>query len=190
MGMKYFASLFLLLVLGCSEPSLSLAEDEIAIATLSQDEIELYDALLEFATESIKNNGADHLQRWKNQMAKQDSMSMFFGGFDIPWTMEEQKQLFEQLDTTGLNLFAVRWMVIGLSTDTLDKYCLSRESNVVKMWNKAAETNSTWYEIMDAYYAVGEFPPHIMTLLFSSRNPLIDDPKMRLLLSLLYMEKV
>lgn len=185
--MKYAVSLLLLLAVACNNKPETLAQDEIAKASLSEEQIKLYDSILKFVNDKLGCDSSNIRDCWIEHLTTQDSLLSINLSYDIPWTSEEQSQFLKRIDTSGSNLFWKAWSYHPASGDTSDYYYFLPRSAALKIWNRAAETDSTWKAIVDQCTAIHDVSPSLFVDIVNPNNTLIDDPKMRLFISLMYM---
>ena len=187
---KLLKPIFLVIVLsGCSNKT-SLLEDEIMKTTYTTEEIKSLDAILTFCEHKIGCNMQSEVTEdcWKRWMVS--SIDSNSGDFHIPWSINSQDSLFQNFESQHLSdsLWFKSWSYHPSTADTSDYYYLNFYGFIGRLYSRAALENNDWKEVWESIEAAGEISPSLYAGMYRTSNPLISDPKMRLLMSLKFMQ--
>jgi hypothetical protein len=184
-------SIFFFAILSISQIySQSLRNDKIAKKTLSELELGAYSGLLVFAETNIKCQGYKVRKNCWTDFLDSDAFDNSTASIQIPWDLKSQNSFIGKLNLKQVtdSLWIKSWSYDYKTKDTSDYYLINLKSPLAKLLTQAAKTDFDWKQVWQSIEAAGEIGPSLHSVMFNSEyNNLLDDPKMRLLMSIQLM---
>lgn len=186
--MKVIASfLVLFLFIGCNRGS-GLSEDPQLTSSLSTSELEAFETILRFGDMQMGFDEESSISSWTEWISTHviDSTNSIV----IDWNMRTQDSLFDAIPISHFadSIWYEGWAYNGHTGDSSRTLFFNPKSSFGRLYATAAEQSDAWKEIWNTIRSDGEFPPSLHAGLFSVNNPLFQDPKMRLLITLRLMQ--